>query len=1347
MRHIKIKVLISMLICCMAFITIAYAQAIRFPENLTMIEEEAFANCQNFKGEVTLPEEVEIVGKHAFLNCTGITTVRIGEKVQIVGEQAFAGCNRLRQIWVYGMETQFNDDLFGENHGTIKFMVNKNSAAETYAINHNYSYEYIENQIDPSLIPPVGSVFYEGSDPRYVFISYGDGTVGLKSETTSSGKITIPAETQNGLKVTVIEDYAFNNGNYTGTLTIPEGITRIGNHAFYYCESLTGNLILPSTLQEIDEKAFTSCRGFSGNLVIPKSVVSIGELAFASCRGFTGNLVLNEGLTFIGKEAFDWCDGLTGSVQFPSTLQTISDRAFYHCDGLSGDLIFNKGLTYIGERAFYNCTGFDGQLYLPDGLTEIGDSVFANCAGITGPIRFPSSLKKISNRSFVSCESLTGDLVFPEGLEVIDELAFYLCKSLKGGTVSFPSTLKRVEDSAFSAGPSFSGTLTLPNGLEKFLGISGSFTGDLRIPGSVKEIGGMRNSSFTGSLILENGVEIIGESAFSGNHFSGDLHIPASVRTIEKLAFVNTKFDGEQLILENGIETIREKAFQFTNFTGNLHIPASIRTIEDYAFEGSGFNGTLTIDEGVESIGKYAFHLRNHPSSYIDERDRYGYLNGDLILPDSLKALGISAFEEAYYRPDNEEYDESKCGQLRLSPNCPIIPTSAFENCNKFKSIAGIPVGVKRIEDRAFTGLYINIPILVLPEGLIYLGSLPNYCAEIWLPSTLREINLKGINTYGVRFFVDTDAEVSDYLIAQGISCRLTSSSMKAPEGVLYQGDPFELGFTYMLLGKEYDSISAYILQNNEIIQSARYELIDSVYSAQEYINNKLKFDMLPLGEGYKFRLCATIGETTTVLVETTFRINEPPVRRWLRNLKTPDGIITRDEQVVTGNVECNYPITSIEVIVTASIGQTVRIRKTYNIPEENQLDIPMDIIIESTLLNQLNNGKYYLQITANVPSRNASFYIVKEKVFWLVTTDGQVDEATLEAVFQYATNISNNNIGVFSPYSNWLKALVETMDWTDILKMAYNGRWEIFDQYVFEGGSDSYMKKFCKAQILAVLDDVAHRQHDEFSNDYDSLQKKILGYISKGTKNVNDYANNEGLFVGGRTVTLSADDKKVFDSIKQIGDTAKKMKDTVQYWDDFDAGYHFLMSHLAADYTVQLAVLNSVLDAFSNSQTQTAAVHALQEIKAEFSDKFYGVVREFSDYLIQKGESYIRGIVLEKPLPLLAITDFISDKIMSITGWAEDAENDMNILAWDQNCTACIKAYRLAYERVQQGDTSAAAINGLLLTFKMTKECCMSALQESEDFALERYGTISDVRQLEAQLEKLKIPGVASYY
>ena len=126
----------------------------------------------------------------------------------------------------------------------------------------------------------------------FTYIDNGDGTCTITGQNPdnplpSRENLNIP-EKIDGLMVTAISDYAFWNSDFvspsapsndfTGTLTLPEGLQTIGSNVFRGC-GFTNPLVLPASLQTIGSQAFID-NSFTGDLIIPSSVTEIGNQAF-----------------------------------------------------------------------------------------------------------------------------------------------------------------------------------------------------------------------------------------------------------------------------------------------------------------------------------------------------------------------------------------------------------------------------------------------------------------------------------------------------------------------------------------------------------------------------------------------------------------------------------------------------------------------------------------------------------------------------------------------------------------------------------------------------------------------------------------------------------------------------------------------------------------------------------------------------------------------------------------------------------------------------------------------------------------------------------------------------------
>lgn len=73
---------------------------------------------------------------------------------------------------------------------------------------------------------------------------------------------------------------------------VPDGVTSIGDHAFYGCTSLT-SITIPDGVTSIERRAFYGCTSLT-SITIPDSVTTIGGSAFYGCTSLT-NIIVTPG--------------------------------------------------------------------------------------------------------------------------------------------------------------------------------------------------------------------------------------------------------------------------------------------------------------------------------------------------------------------------------------------------------------------------------------------------------------------------------------------------------------------------------------------------------------------------------------------------------------------------------------------------------------------------------------------------------------------------------------------------------------------------------------------------------------------------------------------------------------------------------------------------------------------------------------------------------------------------------------------------------------------------------------------------------------------------------------------
>ena len=263
---------------------------------------------------------------------------------------------------------------------------------------------------------------------------------------TSLAEVSLPES------LTSVGGYAFCGCAEIPGLVLPEAVTAIGGGAFYGCEALA-EINLPAGVTSVESYAFCGCASLP-SVVLPEATVSIGGAAFSGCASLR-ELELPQGVETIGNSAFYGCKSLK-EIVLPDSVSSVGKRAFSDCTALRV-AVFGSGLTAIAEEMFTGCKSLT-ELTLPEGIASVGKGAFSGCAGLTS-VAFPKKLSVIEDDAFSGCVGLTS-LSLPAGLTSVGASAFAQCAGL--GELTLPSTLTEVGAAAFDGCLRLTGVVVPP---------------------------------------------------------------------------------------------------------------------------------------------------------------------------------------------------------------------------------------------------------------------------------------------------------------------------------------------------------------------------------------------------------------------------------------------------------------------------------------------------------------------------------------------------------------------------------------------------------------------------------------------------------------------------------------------------------------------------------------------------------------------------------------------------------------------------------------------------------------------------------------------------------------------
>lgn len=156
-------------------------------------------------------------------------------------------------------------------------------------------------------------------------------------------------------------------------LVIADGITSIGELAFWNNHSPLRTVKIPNTVTSIGDSAFARCYALEAP-VLPDSITEIGACAFDECNGFK-SIVIPNNLKFIPLGLFRDCRNLE-EVNL-TNVEIIREDAFYGCESLK-QVVIPASVKYIGKGAFKDCESLETVIF-QSGVCKIEEPIFEGC--------------------------------------------------------------------------------------------------------------------------------------------------------------------------------------------------------------------------------------------------------------------------------------------------------------------------------------------------------------------------------------------------------------------------------------------------------------------------------------------------------------------------------------------------------------------------------------------------------------------------------------------------------------------------------------------------------------------------------------------------------------------------------------------------------------------------------------------------------------------------------------------------------------------------------------------------------------------------------------------------------
>ena len=315
----------------------------------------------------------------------GIKNISISNGVTSIGNYAFSGCSALAEMNVLPtVPPTITKNTFYNINPQVKVSVPEGSR-DAYMADENW-----KQLLNLSAGQLSGTC---GDNLTWTF-------------TTADGTLTISGR---GDMYNSDDQPWYNFNQSIKNISMPDGMTSIGNQAFVECSALT-QVTIPSSVTSIGNNAFLQCSALA-QVNIPNNVTSIGNQAFAWCSALT-QVALPESVTNIGNGAFSGCKALT-AIRVDAANTTYSSE---------NGVLFNKNKTTLVQ---YPAGKQETAYTIPNSVTSIGYQAFSYCYALT-EITIPASATSIGAHTFYYCYALTEISVLATVPPTVGYNAFFL---------------------------------------------------------------------------------------------------------------------------------------------------------------------------------------------------------------------------------------------------------------------------------------------------------------------------------------------------------------------------------------------------------------------------------------------------------------------------------------------------------------------------------------------------------------------------------------------------------------------------------------------------------------------------------------------------------------------------------------------------------------------------------------------------------------------------------------------------------------------------------------------------------------------------------------------------------
>lgn len=346
---------------------------ITIPETVTTIGDLAFKSCTSLT-EFSFPKVSKIAGE-VLSGCNNLKIIKIPSTVSTIDYMAFANCNKLEKILCsaenvpsigyntfQNVPTKETKIYVPQGCANLYKMVNGWSAFTNIIEDGEDEGPFHANVTEPGTLSTiVGAKKYAIKELIVSGPLNGDDILCLRE---MAGRDAKGLETSGNLVNLSLSMARIVEGGSPYYYSFSEGLkTRadiFSNYFFAKCK--LEHIALPNQLKIIEGGAFSGCYALIDEITIPEGVTRIGEYAFEACSqvkafNLPSTLVNGTGIGYkkdaIGSNAFYGCHALL-KINIPENVTKILGSTFQDNFELT-EISLPSTITYIDGYAFANC--------------------------------------------------------------------------------------------------------------------------------------------------------------------------------------------------------------------------------------------------------------------------------------------------------------------------------------------------------------------------------------------------------------------------------------------------------------------------------------------------------------------------------------------------------------------------------------------------------------------------------------------------------------------------------------------------------------------------------------------------------------------------------------------------------------------------------------------------------------------------------------------------------------------------------------------------------------------------------------------------------------------------------